>query len=63
AQTVSLRGHLHDAGTFFWAKLMVVGGHGNTLSGCCTWGWKPPIQKFSDGVRVSNLELRTATDG
>ncbi|MDN0077698.1 hypothetical protein QU481_23080, partial [Crenobacter sp. SG2303] len=43
AQTVSLRGHLHDAGTFFWAKLMVVGGHGNTLSGCCTWGWKPPI--------------------
>lgn len=51
AQTVSLHGHLHDAGTFFWAKLMVVGS-ATPYSGCCTWCWRP-----SPLLRVLKLYL------
>jgi len=37
--------YLNDAGAFFYVKLVVVGCHGDTLSGCCTWFMRPPRAK------------------
>lgn len=52
-----LGSHLHDTGTFFCAKLVVVGCHGGTLSGCCTWFLRPPNIKIVTGYCRCKLNV------